>query len=155
VRWNVLTDESVNEQIRERISVMRRYAFAEQDGPIIEAQQIAIDQAGEGLDPLLLSIDIGPGALQAHPSKPDRSRTDVTADGRPTILRLRDYRAGSAGCVLASRLSRELPNTGPRRHARAWCNRLCRKKPESNHYIIGSRATIGIDLRSSGALQRK
>ncbi len=60
VRWNVLTDESVNEQIRERISVMRRYAFAEQDGPMIEAQQIAIDQAGEGLDPLLLSIDIGP-----------------------------------------------------------------------------------------------
>ena len=28
--------------------------------PVIEAQQIAIDQAGEGLDPLLLSIDVGP-----------------------------------------------------------------------------------------------
>jgi hypothetical protein len=39
---------------------MRRYAFAEEDGPVIEAQQIAIDQAGEGLDPLLLSIDVGP-----------------------------------------------------------------------------------------------
>jgi Vanillate O-demethylase oxygenase C-terminal domain len=59
VRWNVLTDESVNGQTRERISVMRRYAFAEQDGPVIEAQQIAADQAGEGPGPLLLSIDIG------------------------------------------------------------------------------------------------
>jgi phenylpropionate dioxygenase-like ring-hydroxylating dioxygenase large terminal subunit len=60
VRWNVLTDESANEQIREKISVMRRFAFAEQDGPVIEAQQVAIDQAGEELDPLSLSIDVGP-----------------------------------------------------------------------------------------------
>ena len=60
VRWNVLTDESANEQIREKISVMRRFAFAEQDGPVIEAQQLAIDQAGEELDPLSLSIDVGP-----------------------------------------------------------------------------------------------
>ncbi len=60
VRWNVQTDESVNEQIREKISVMRRFAFAEQDGPVIEAQQIVIDQAGEELDPLTLSIDVGP-----------------------------------------------------------------------------------------------
>ena len=29
VRWNVLTEESANEQIREKISVMRRFAFAE------------------------------------------------------------------------------------------------------------------------------
>jgi vanillate O-demethylase monooxygenase subunit len=60
VRWNVLTEESTNEQIREKISVMRRFAFAEQDGPVIEAQQIVIDQAGEDLDPLTLSIDVGP-----------------------------------------------------------------------------------------------
>ena len=60
VRWNVLTDQSVNEEIREKISVMRRYAFAEQDGPVIEAQQRAIDQTDESLDPLLLSIDVGP-----------------------------------------------------------------------------------------------
>jgi vanillate O-demethylase monooxygenase subunit len=60
VRWNVLTDSSVNEQIREKISVMRRFAFAEQDGPVIEAQQVAIDQAGEDLEPHLLSIDVGP-----------------------------------------------------------------------------------------------
>ena len=39
---------------------MRRFAFAEQDGPVIEAQQIVIDQAGEDLDPLTLSIDVGP-----------------------------------------------------------------------------------------------
>jgi vanillate O-demethylase monooxygenase subunit len=56
----VLTDESANEQIREKISVMRRFAFAEQDGPVIEAQQVVIDQAGGELDPLSLSIDVGP-----------------------------------------------------------------------------------------------
>jgi len=50
----------MNEQIREKISVMRRFAFAEQDGPVIEAQQIVINQAGEDLDPLTLSIDVGP-----------------------------------------------------------------------------------------------
>ena len=60
VRWNVQTEASVNEQIREKISVMRRFAFAEQDGPVIEAQQVVIDQAGEELDPLTLSIDVGP-----------------------------------------------------------------------------------------------
>jgi vanillate O-demethylase monooxygenase subunit len=39
---------------------MRRFAFAEQDGPVIEAQQVVIDQAAEDLDPLTLSIDVGP-----------------------------------------------------------------------------------------------
>jgi vanillate O-demethylase oxygenase-like protein len=60
VRWNVLTEDSANQQIRQKISEMRRFAFAEQDGPVIEAQQIAIDQAGKDLDPLSLSIDVGP-----------------------------------------------------------------------------------------------
>ena len=55
-----MTEESSTEQIREKISVMRRFAFAEQDGPVIEAQQVVIDQAGEDLDPLTLSIDVGP-----------------------------------------------------------------------------------------------
>jgi len=39
---------------------MRRFAFAEQDGPVIEAQQVVIDRAGEDLDPVTLSIDVGP-----------------------------------------------------------------------------------------------
>jgi vanillate O-demethylase monooxygenase subunit len=56
----VLTEKSANEQIREKISVMRRFAFAEQDGPVIEAQQVVIDQAGDDLDPVTLSIDVGP-----------------------------------------------------------------------------------------------
>jgi hypothetical protein len=53
VRWNVLTDESVNEQIRERISVMRRYAFAEQDGPMIEASR------SQSIRPAKVSIPCG------------------------------------------------------------------------------------------------
>jgi phenylpropionate dioxygenase-like ring-hydroxylating dioxygenase large terminal subunit len=61
VRWNVLTkDEALNQQIREKISVMRRFAFEKQDAPVIEAQQASIDRADESLDPVLLSIDVGP-----------------------------------------------------------------------------------------------
>ena len=61
VRWNVLTQgDMLNQEIREKISVTRRFAFPDQDAPVIEAQQAAIDQANESLDPLLLSIDIGP-----------------------------------------------------------------------------------------------
>jgi vanillate O-demethylase monooxygenase subunit len=61
VRWNVLTEgDALNRQIREKVSVTRRFAFADQDAPVIEAQQAAIDQANESLDPLLLSIDVGP-----------------------------------------------------------------------------------------------
>jgi vanillate O-demethylase monooxygenase subunit len=39
---------------------MRRFAFAEQDAPVIEAQQQAIERATQPLDPLILSIDVGP-----------------------------------------------------------------------------------------------
>jgi hypothetical protein len=34
--------------------------FLTQDGPIIEAQQRRIDQAGEALRPALVAIDVGP-----------------------------------------------------------------------------------------------
>jgi hypothetical protein len=39
---------------------MRTFAFADQDVPVIEAQQISIDQAGDDLSPTLLSVDAGP-----------------------------------------------------------------------------------------------
>ena len=39
---------------------MRTFAFADQDVPVIEAQQIAMDQPEEELDPGLLSVDVGP-----------------------------------------------------------------------------------------------
>ena len=39
---------------------MRTFAFADQDVPVIEAQQVSMDQGGEDLAPTLLSVDTGP-----------------------------------------------------------------------------------------------
>jgi vanillate O-demethylase monooxygenase subunit len=59
-RWNVLTDDERNKQIRDLIYKMRTFAFAEQDVPVIEAQQVSMDQARDELNPALLSVDAGP-----------------------------------------------------------------------------------------------
>jgi vanillate O-demethylase monooxygenase subunit len=63
-RYNVLTDDERNREIRALIYKMRTFAFAEQDVPVIEAQQVAIDQASEELTPALLSVDAGPTRYQ-------------------------------------------------------------------------------------------
>jgi vanillate O-demethylase monooxygenase subunit len=61
VRWNVMTDASVNEEIRQFIGKTRQFAFAEQDGPMIEAQQARMNLLGEAAEhPVLLNIDAGP-----------------------------------------------------------------------------------------------
>jgi vanillate O-demethylase monooxygenase subunit len=61
VRFNVMTtDENVNLQIQEKISSTRRFAFEEQDAPMIEAQQQMIDNAQTAVDPVLLAVDVGP-----------------------------------------------------------------------------------------------
>lgn len=61
VRWNVMTQgDEHNEQIRQKIYELRNFAFAEQDGPVVEAQQRRIDQAGGELTPVMLAIDAGP-----------------------------------------------------------------------------------------------
>jgi vanillate O-demethylase monooxygenase subunit len=61
VRFNVLTaDDALNAQIRDRISTMRRFAFEEQDAPVIEAQQKIIDASETEVDPVILAIDVGP-----------------------------------------------------------------------------------------------
>ena len=39
---------------------MRRFAFEEQDAPVIEAQQRIIDASRQEVDPLTLAIDVGP-----------------------------------------------------------------------------------------------
>ncbi|MEO6570654.1 MAG: aromatic ring-hydroxylating dioxygenase subunit alpha, partial [Ilumatobacteraceae bacterium] len=51
-----------DEAIAERLSTMRRFAFDEQDRPMVEAQQRAYDRAGgpDALKPVMLSIDSGP-----------------------------------------------------------------------------------------------
>ena len=58
-RWNVLTDDERNKEIRDLIYKMRTFAFAEQDVPVIEAQQVSMDQAREEPTPTLLSVDTG------------------------------------------------------------------------------------------------
>ncbi|MCX7313433.1 MAG: aromatic ring-hydroxylating dioxygenase subunit alpha [Hyphomicrobiales bacterium] len=61
VRYNVkTTDEALNRDIQEKIGKMRRFAFEEQDVPVIEAQQRIIDESQTAVDPLTLAIDVGP-----------------------------------------------------------------------------------------------
>ena len=61
VRFNVMTEgDQLNTQIQEDISKMRRYAFQEQDAPVIEAQQRNLDSSQTPFDPVLLSVDVGP-----------------------------------------------------------------------------------------------
>jgi vanillate O-demethylase monooxygenase subunit len=61
VRFNVLTpDDALNAQIQDKISTTRRFAFEEQDAPVIEAQQETIDAAETSVDPVILAIDVGP-----------------------------------------------------------------------------------------------
>jgi len=61
VRFNVMTEgDQLNTQIQENISKMRRYAFQEQDAPVIEAQQRNLDSSQTPFDPVLLSVDVGP-----------------------------------------------------------------------------------------------
>ncbi len=49
-------------EIAEQLSRLRRFAFDEQDRPMVEAQQQAYDRAGgpDALKPVMLSIDAGP-----------------------------------------------------------------------------------------------
>jgi vanillate O-demethylase monooxygenase subunit len=61
VRWNVQTKgEALNRELIDKIGAGRLYAFAEQDAPVIEAQQAAIDQSPDPVDMTMLSIDVGP-----------------------------------------------------------------------------------------------
>ncbi len=63
-RWNVQTDDDRNKELRELIYKMRTFAFADQDVPVIEAQQIAMDSFPHEPDPQRLSIDSGPNAYE-------------------------------------------------------------------------------------------
>jgi vanillate O-demethylase monooxygenase subunit len=61
VRYNVkTTDEKLNLEIQDKIAKMRRFAFEEQDAPVIEAQQRIIDNSPTSTDPIILAIDVGP-----------------------------------------------------------------------------------------------
>ena len=60
VRWGVKTDDKTNEELRDKVAKLRRFAFEEQDGPVIEEQQRVLNAAGRSLDPTILSVDVGP-----------------------------------------------------------------------------------------------
>ena len=61
VQFNVLTaDDQLNAQIQDKISTTRRFAFEEQDAPVIEAQQEIIDNSLTSVDPVILAVDVGP-----------------------------------------------------------------------------------------------
>lgn len=63
-RYGVRTTEEENQEIRALIYKMRTFAFADQDIPVIEGQQIAMDSAVEELTPALLSVDAGPNRYE-------------------------------------------------------------------------------------------
>ena len=54
------SDEKLNRDLQKKIAEMRRFAFAEQDAPVIEAQQRVIESATAPLDPVILAVDVGP-----------------------------------------------------------------------------------------------
>jgi vanillate O-demethylase monooxygenase subunit len=61
VRFGVTTaDEKLNRDLQKKVAEMRRFAFEEQDAPVIEAQQRIIEAADKPLDPVILAIDVGP-----------------------------------------------------------------------------------------------
>jgi hypothetical protein len=61
VRWGVKTAEDrLNRDLQKKVAEMRRFAFEEQDAPVIEAQQRIIESATRPLDPVILAIDVGP-----------------------------------------------------------------------------------------------
>ena len=52
-------DDELNRHIQEKVAATRRFAFEEQDAPVIEAQQHIIDNAQSAVDPVVLAIDVG------------------------------------------------------------------------------------------------
>ena len=61
VRFGVRTpDPNFNSDMQTRIARLRRFAFEEQDAPVIESQQAVLDAANRTLDPVLLEVDAGP-----------------------------------------------------------------------------------------------
>lgn len=80
VRFGSRTDDvAVNREISAKVEVTRRFAFEEQDAPIIEAQQRNIDDAGVPLQPLTLSIDAGPSRYKLVLTRMIEAETKGTA----------------------------------------------------------------------------
>lgn len=77
-----------DDEVAATLSRLRRFAFEEQDRPMVEAQQRAYDQAGgpDALKPVMLSIDAGPlrarrllaDLIEAEAVEAEASATPVT-----------------------------------------------------------------------------
>ena len=61
VRFGVFSKgDELNKTIQEKVAATRRFAFEEQDAPVIEAQQHNIDSSQTAVAPVILAIDVGP-----------------------------------------------------------------------------------------------
>lgn len=65
IRFGVRTeDEAFNRSMQTKVAAMRRFAFEDQDAPVIEAQQRNLNSANRVLHPVLLECDAGPARYQ-------------------------------------------------------------------------------------------
>jgi vanillate O-demethylase monooxygenase subunit len=65
IRFGVRTeDEAFNRSMQTKVAAMRRFAFEDQDAPVIEAQQRNLNSASRVLNPVLLECDAGPARYQ-------------------------------------------------------------------------------------------
>jgi len=60
VRFNVQTPPSADAELNAKIAKNRHFAFADQDAPVIEAQQRVLDSMGGQARPTLMIVDAGP-----------------------------------------------------------------------------------------------
>jgi vanillate O-demethylase monooxygenase subunit len=66
VRFGVKSQgDALNKEIQDKIAATRRFAFEDQDAPVIEAQQRIIDASHTAVNPLTLAIDVGPVRYKA------------------------------------------------------------------------------------------
>ena len=87
VRFGVMTtDEKLNRDLQKKIAEMRRFAFAEQDAPVIEAQQRVIESAKTPLDPVILAVDVGPVRYKRILGKMLRGRAELSRRFRDLIF---------------------------------------------------------------------
>ena len=67
VRFGMKTnDEAFNRDMQQKIAHMRRFAFEEQDAPVVAAQQRRLEGALETLKPVVLPIDAGRFATSVY-----------------------------------------------------------------------------------------
>ena len=62
--WGVTEADDRERGVRDTVYRMRTFAFADQDVPVIEAQQVAMDNLPDEPAPQLLSVDAGPNRYQ-------------------------------------------------------------------------------------------